>query len=215
VQFHGDAKTANAWSCRFSVALRRYLAAYERFKIALAQQRAAGCPRQRPRSQPQFPKAFVPRPNILKETQAPTASSDKGETERRYNLLTYLTFAQQCRIDFTDISWIDTQGTLGRGGQVVVSQTRASLDNVFTFKRRLPRPSPLSVSCGARRRPPTKRFAKPLQRFWRWDISRIHTHPNVVQLLAISREAASYPKIVWCRLSASVGSTLSESAGSV
>jgi hypothetical protein len=133
----------------------------------------------------------------LRETQAPTASSDKETTEGRYNFLTCLACAQQCHIDFTGISWINTQGNLGRGGQAVVSQTRASLDTVFAFKRRLPRPAPLVSFTWSTKKATDEAFREICSEILALGHPEIRTHPNIVQLLAISWEIQDIRGWIW------------------
>ncbi|RSM01317.1 hypothetical protein CEP52_008624 [Fusarium oligoseptatum] len=71
-------------------------------------------------------------PPQLKSNRTSTA---KEQNEPTYNLLTCLACAQARNIDIVGFSPIEAQGELGRGGQAVVGQTRASIDAVLAFKR--------------------------------------------------------------------------------
>ena len=148
-------------------------------------------PRLRPLPRPRPPNVFSLLLTVFRETQAPVASLDKEINESRYNLLTSLACTQQCHIDFAGISGIGTQGTLGRGDQAVVSQTRAILDTVF-ISRRQPRLSPL-ITKKATRRCVSRNLFEDLCA----GTSEIRTHPNTVQLLAISWEIKDTRGWIW------------------
>lgn len=128
------------------------------------------------------PQAFESPPATLPDNPEDIrAKSKKDETEEgKYTLLSCLACAQHCRVDFTGFSWVNAQGTLGRGGQGVVAQTRASLDTVFAFKRRRPP--------GQGRWARDDAFREICSEIMALGHEDLRRHENIVQLIAISWE---------------------------
>ena len=122
----------------------------------------------------------------LKRDHILRATSEKSDTEHRYNLLSCLAAAQACGIDFAGFSWVEAQGDLGEGGQAVVCQTRASVDVVLAFKRRSP-------PDGERGAPIPKEkvddaFRELTSEIWVLGQPAVQKHPNIVQLHALCWE---------------------------
>ncbi|KAF2962938.1 hypothetical protein GQX73_g10643 [Xylaria multiplex] len=134
------------------------------------------------------PQAFGSESTSLRDdVEAPRVKSKKDQDEEgKYTLLSCLACAQHRRVDFTSFSWINAQGMLGRGGQGVVAQTRASVDTVFAFKRRRP-PSqgPLNIWAAAAKDHAFREICSEIMALGHEDLRR---HDNIVQLIAISWE---------------------------
>ncbi|RYP46691.1 hypothetical protein DL768_007124 [Monosporascus sp. mg162] len=129
--------------------------------------------------------------NVLKGASVTKAASFRDRSEPTYSLLTCLACAQQRGIDFVGITWIDAQGTLGRGGQATISETRASADAVLAFKR--PDSTPIGSSWFSRATISQRRRLEDAYRGIASEILAlsepdIRSHPRIVQLHAISWE---------------------------
>ncbi|KAI0543381.1 kinase-like protein [Xylaria curta] len=134
------------------------------------------------------PQAFGSEITSLRDdVEAPRVKSKKDQAEEgKYTLLSCLACAQHRRVDFTGFSWINAQGTLGRGGQGVVAQTRASVDTVFAFKRRRPTSQgPLNIWAAAAKDHAFREICSEIMALGHEDLRR---HDNIVQLIAISWE---------------------------
>ncbi|KAI1750907.1 hypothetical protein F4782DRAFT_507179 [Xylaria castorea] len=144
-------------------------------------------PFKRPGASPPGP---VPNANILRDRTATKTISIKDKKEGSYSLLTCLACAQQNSIDIIGITWIEAQGLLGRGGQAVVSQTRASARAVLAFKR------PDSTPIGSWLSKATTSERHKLDDVYRAVASEIlvlgdrevRSHTNILRLHAISWE---------------------------
>ncbi|TGJ81221.1 hypothetical protein E0Z10_g7548 [Xylaria hypoxylon] len=124
--------------------------------------------------------------NLQDGPKATRVKSKKSEDEEgKYTLLSCLACAQRCRVDLTGFSWINAQGTLGRGGQGVVAQTRASVDTVFAFKRRRPPSQGLFTTRAAAKDHAFREICSEILALGHEDLRR---HENIVQLIAISWE---------------------------
>ncbi|KAJ3576582.1 hypothetical protein NPX13_g3648 [Xylaria arbuscula] len=132
------------------------------------------------------PQAFEGDLTSLRDSpKATRAKSKKNKDEEGcYSLLSCLACAQHCRVDFTGFSWINAQGMLGRGGQGVVAQTRASVDTVFAFKRRRPIRGILTTQAAAK----DHAFREICSEIMALGHEDLHHHENIVQLIAISWE---------------------------
>ncbi|KAI3334721.1 hypothetical protein F4824DRAFT_177811 [Ustulina deusta] len=144
-------------------------------------------PFKRPGGNPPGP---PPNANILRDRTATKTSSFRDKNEGSYSLLTCLACAQQNGIDMIGITWQEAQGFLGRGGQAVVSQTRASAQAVLAFKR------PDSSPIGSWISKVTTSERNKLDNAYRAIASEIlvlgdrdvKSHPNIVRLHAICWE---------------------------
>ena len=117
--------------------------------------------------------------------QSQRASSKRAADEHRYNFLSCLAAAQACQIDFVEFMWVDAQPELGRGGQALVKETRASAETILAFKRRSPNgmagnPIPENdIESG---------FRELTSEIWVLGQPTVKAHPNIVQLVGICWE---------------------------
>ncbi|KAK7422181.1 hypothetical protein QQZ08_009649 [Neonectria magnoliae] len=115
-------------------------------------------------------------------------STAKERHEPTYNLLTCLACAQARNIDIVGFSPLEAQGELGRGGQAVVGQTRASTDAVLAFKRPNSERIGTVLSTTSTRRRVENVYRDVATEMLALSEPGIRGHAHIIQLQAISWE---------------------------
>lgn len=120
--------------------------------------------------------------------QLPAASFETDKGQVKYNILTYLACVQKYQIDLIDMTPIQAQGILGRGGQAIVVQTQQSIDTILAFKCRIPEPGMFGSLSWTNDKGDDATFREICSEVMALGHPEIREHPNIVQLLAVSWE---------------------------
>ena len=110
-----------------------------------------------------------------------SASTNFGNEDSQSDLITFLSIAQKCNVDFLPITWQPALGTLGKGGSGTISQSTFSTEMPLAFKR-------FHVDEDPSSRESDSDFLPLISEVLILSQPSIQSHPNIVNLEGICWE---------------------------